>query len=159
MPLGCVRHWARVIHQPERVYGAIVDNSGLIVAHSNPDHEGRHLPENWSRKPLPGAGPNVVETYCDELTPDVPAYDIAAPISVGGTRVGTYHSGVNAPWVQEQLATALGRVASLAVGDRRNRRRGLGRGDGATGDHAGAPRRWSTSSTTLSYSASARSTD
>jgi two-component system, NtrC family, sensor histidine kinase HydH len=98
--------WAQVVHQPERLYGAIVDNSGIIVTHSNPDHEGLRIPERWIIAELVEAGPNVVETDCQELTGGTTAYDIQVPISVGGTRVGTYHSGVNAAWLQSQLSAA-----------------------------------------------------
>ncbi|HEY4312688.1 MAG TPA: ATP-binding protein [Pirellulales bacterium] len=98
--------WAQVIHQPERVYAAIVDNSGVIIAHSDPDHEGLRIPEQWFIAELAEAGPNVVETDCQELTGGTAAYDIQVPISVGGTRVGTYHSGVNAAWLQNQLTAA-----------------------------------------------------
>ncbi len=99
-------HWGRVIPQPERVYGAIVDHDGLIVAHSNVALEGAHLPAKWFTRAVPRAGPGVVETSCPELTGGIRSFDIQAPVSVGGVKIGTYHSGLNAAWFENEVASA-----------------------------------------------------
>ncbi|HVU87162.1 MAG TPA: HAMP domain-containing sensor histidine kinase [Pirellulales bacterium] len=99
-------HWRRVIPQPERVYGAVIDDDGHIVAHSDPTLEGGHLPTKWFDRELTAAGPGVVETSCRELTGGVRSFDIQAPISVGGEKLGTYHSGLNAAWFENEVASA-----------------------------------------------------
>jgi two-component system sensor histidine kinase HydH len=99
-------HWARVIPQPERVYGTIIDNAGVIVAHSDVALEGGRLPAKWFDRPFPEAGTGVVESSCPELTGGVRTFDIQVPIAVGRVKIGTYHSGLNAAWFDNELRIA-----------------------------------------------------
>ena len=99
-------HWARVIPQPERVYGAVIDDAGEIVAHSDTALEGARLPAKWFDREFTEAGPAVVETSCPQLTGGVRTFDIQARISVGGAKLGTYHSGLNAAWFDREVRSA-----------------------------------------------------
>lgn len=104
-------HWSRFIPPPDLIYGAVVDDRGVILSHSDPKREGAALCTDWNAHPLPEAGPEVYATNCKELTDGPPALDIVVPIQQMGRLVGSYHTGVNREWVEQQIDAARHRSA------------------------------------------------
>jgi two-component system sensor histidine kinase HydH len=99
-------HWSRFIPPPDLIYGAVVDDRGIILSHSDPKREGTTLCPDWNASPLPEAGPDVYSTNCRELTDGPAALDIVVPIEYSGQIVGAYHTGVNREWIEQQIDTA-----------------------------------------------------
>jgi signal transduction histidine kinase len=98
-------HWDTFLPtDPSRVYAAIVDTHGTIVLHNREDHEGLKLGSDWFSKALPLVGDDVVETNDPKLSGSVDSYDISLPILRGEKVVGSYHSGLNAQWFENQVA-------------------------------------------------------
>ena len=93
-----------VPRQPGRVYAAITDREGEIIAHTRSESEGRRvatasgvLPES-----LPPDG--VVLMRDSALTTGRSAWDIEVPIRAGGKVLGLYHAGMDADWLATRLA-------------------------------------------------------
>lgn len=99
-------HWSRFIPPPDLIYGAVVDDRGVVLSHSDPMREGVALCANWNATPMPEAGPDVYSTNCRELTDGPAALDIVVPIQHSGQTVGAYHTGVNREWIEEQIDIA-----------------------------------------------------
>jgi signal transduction histidine kinase len=99
-------HWQRAVAQEERVYAAVINSDGVVVAHSDPGCEGKKLSEDWILCPYLAAGPGAVETDNDVLANHIHCLDLSAPITVNGKLVGMYHSGVRMEWINKHLATA-----------------------------------------------------
>ena len=92
-----------VPRQPGRVYAAITDRHGEIIAHTRLESEGRRaatasgvLPES-----LPPDG--VVLMRDPALTTGRAAWNIEVPIRVGGKVLGLYHAGMDAGWLDARL--------------------------------------------------------
>ena len=96
-------HWSRFIPPPDLIYGAVVDDHGIILSHSDPRREGTQLCPDWNASPVPEAGPDVYSTTCRELTDGPAALDIVVPIQLSGQTVGAYHTGVNREWIEQQI--------------------------------------------------------
>jgi two-component system sensor histidine kinase HydH len=100
-------HWQRaVVAQHERIYAAVVDSHGVVVAHSDPTREGKKVSDAWILRPFVEGGPGAVETADKVLADHIHCLDLGAPININGKRVGMYHSGVRMDWINEQLAAA-----------------------------------------------------
>ena len=100
-------HWRRaVVAQQERIYAAVVDSHGVVVAHSDPTREGKKISDDWILRPFLEGGPGAVETADEVLADRIHCLDLGAPITVNGKLVGMYHSGVRMDWINEQLAAA-----------------------------------------------------
>lgn len=99
-------HWSRFIPPPDLIYGAVIDDRGIILSHSDPKQEGVTLCSNWNLAPMPEAGPDVYSTNCRELTDGPAALDIVVPIQSSGKTVGAYHTGVNREWIEQQIENA-----------------------------------------------------
>ncbi|HVC98773.1 MAG TPA: ATP-binding protein [Pirellulales bacterium] len=103
--------WKRYMpRQPERLYGAVVDAAGVIVAHSNPLFEGRRIEKRWYDRAVPEAGDDVVELRSAALAGGSHGFDVSVPISFEGQAIGTYHSGLAAANFEAQLNLAYGRI-------------------------------------------------
>jgi two-component system, NtrC family, sensor histidine kinase HydH len=103
--------WKRVFPLPNRLYSAVVDSSGRVLAHSDSQREGETLSPQWQAAELVGLGPDVFETDSAALTGGPQAVDVAVPIQFNGQAIGTYHSGLNWQWLQDRIAE--GRWRSL----------------------------------------------
>jgi signal transduction histidine kinase len=112
--------WRRVAALPEREFGAVVDASGRIVAHSDPRKEGQQVPASWSQSPVSAGGiRGVYHTACPVLAAGRQALDVTVPIRFGRRHIGYYHSGINGDWLQGEMAAAQQRslsVWSLVIG-------------------------------------------
>lgn len=108
------QHWQRsVIADDSRLYAAIVDSTGLIVLHSDSSLEGQRLDTAWYEQTVDEAGDDVVLTRAAALTNNSLAYDVTVPIVVRGEQLGSYHSGLSATWLANELTER--RVASQRV--------------------------------------------
>lgn len=87
-----------------RLYVAITDPAGLVELHSNRSLEGQRLSHNWYDRRLPDAGPNVVYASTSPLAGAQPAYDLRVPIEIGERRIGSYHVGLSAEWLNGTVA-------------------------------------------------------
>jgi len=104
-------HWRHYLpRQPERLYAAVVDAAGTIVAHSNPAFEGRRLEKRWYDRAVTEAGDDVVESHSQALAGGGHGFDVGVPIPIEGQAIGTYHSGLDAAKFEERLNLAHGRI-------------------------------------------------
>lgn len=98
-------HWRRLsVRQPERLYAAVVDRGGRIVAHSQPEREGQTLGLPWFERVIGSPSDGAHDTADDALTGGRRAVDVRVPILLKGREVGAYHSGLNAEWMDAVLA-------------------------------------------------------
>jgi signal transduction histidine kinase len=103
------KHWSRsVTPDRSRLYAAIVDTNGRIVAHSNPMHEGLTLEQAWYERIIAEAGDDVVETHSQALSGGQPGFNVSSPIYVNNKLVGTYHSALSKDWVESTLVDRQG---------------------------------------------------
>jgi signal transduction histidine kinase len=86
------------------LYAAVVDDSGLVVAHSHSQQQGRRLEPGWAGRAVSEAGAGVVETSSFALAFGTRALDIETPILLGGRQIGSYHSGLNAAALEARYA-------------------------------------------------------
>lgn len=101
------RNWNRTFKQDEsRLYAAVVDAQGKIVLHYNRDLENQILPPAWYKTSLreEDGFEDVVMTDTPALTSGKLAYDVQVPIIIQDRTIGTYHSGLNSEWFEQDLA-------------------------------------------------------
>jgi signal transduction histidine kinase len=90
--------------EPHDLYGAVVDQAGNIVMHTDPARIGDRLERGWyDRKALDGTK-DVVWTRASALGGNRPAYDAAAPVKSGEQVLGEYHLGLDALWLDAEVA-------------------------------------------------------
>lgn len=107
------QHWREVMpKQRNRLYGAVVDESGQVVVHSRREFEGRTLKAPWYDRKIAEAGEDVVETTSAALGGGRRAFDVHLPIIVRQRRVATYHSGMDAGKFEESYDQAYDRIVS-----------------------------------------------
>src|SRR5262245_22162234 len=113
------QYWTRnLTRQPGRLYAAVIDREGKVLAHTNPEREGQQFATAVSAYAVP------THTELSELTDEVltlgqEAIDVRVPIRVGEEVLGTYHSGLSADWLQQELASerwSRARFWTLVVG-------------------------------------------
>jgi signal transduction histidine kinase len=99
------RHWGRTVLRDEsRLYAAVVDSSGVVIAHSNPAQEGMKLGPAWYSRVLPEIGDDVVETQNEAIAGGRHGFDVQVPIYINDQEVGTYHSALSYDWLAKRLA-------------------------------------------------------
>ncbi|MBA4016535.1 MAG: hypothetical protein C0483_05050 [Pirellula sp.] len=98
--------WSRNIpSDPSRLYAAVVDEHGRIVAHYHQNLVGTSVGENWTGVRVPEAGDDVVETADPRMTgSDERGLDISIPITHGTREIGAYHSAFRLAWFETELA-------------------------------------------------------
>src|SRR4051812_46118999 len=97
-------YWTQTLsRQPYRLYATIVDLNGTIVAHTNRDQEGKQLQPGEQAAAIPLAAEQV-ESIDDVLTTGQRAIDVRVPIKQDNETIGVYHAGLDADWLDEQLA-------------------------------------------------------
>jgi signal transduction histidine kinase len=97
-------YWTQTLsRQPYRLYTAIVDLDGTIVAHTNRDQEGRQLSPGEPAAAIPMAAEQA-ELIDDVLTSGQRAIDIRVPIKQDHETIGVYHAGLDADWLDERMA-------------------------------------------------------
>lgn len=104
-------HWKRSIPPPDRVYSAIVDQQGLLLAHSDRALENGVLCSDWKSNPVADAGPDVYLTDCRSLTGGPWALDVVVPIQYNGVLLGAYHAGASQEWIDQLIGAARRRSA------------------------------------------------
>jgi signal transduction histidine kinase len=99
------RYWTRNLTlQPGRIYAAVTDREGIIVAHTRREEEGQKID-----LPPGGEGGSLFEielvpTTDEILTAGVRALDQRVPIVVNNVALGVYHTGLDAAWLEGQMA-------------------------------------------------------
>lgn len=88
----------------QRLYVAITDPSGRIELHSNPQFEDQRLSPDWYDRRVPEAGKDVVYAVAGPLAGKEPSYDLRVPIRIGERRIGDYHVGLSATWLNDSVA-------------------------------------------------------
>jgi len=97
-------YWSQTLsRQPYRLYAAIVDLDGTIVAHTNRDQEGRQLDSDSQAAAIP-VGTEQTELTDEVLTGNQRAIDVRVPIKQDSETVGIYHAGLDADWLDERMA-------------------------------------------------------
>lgn len=100
------KHWSRVSPSPDRLYGAVVDVDGKIIAHTDPTVVGQSICSPSQFQPVSDVGPNVFRPACPVLTRNQQAIEVVVPIDLGGQKRGTYHSGISWNWLQDQIVSS-----------------------------------------------------
>jgi len=96
-------YWSQTLsRQPYRLYAAVVDLNGAVVAHTNREQEGRHLDPLEAAAVLP-RHTEMSEVVDDVLTTNQRAIDVRVPIRQGDQAIGVYHAGLDADWLDEQV--------------------------------------------------------
>lgn len=98
-------YWQQSLQrQPFRLYAAVLDLDGTIVAHTQREQEGRQVacfaPQ---RCPLP-VKTEQRELVDELLTGGQRAIDMRVPIRQQERTIGVYHVGLDADWLDEQMA-------------------------------------------------------
>lgn len=99
------RYWTRnLTKQPGRIYAGVTDRQGTLVAHTRIEEEGRRLalPPNGDGGALDLT--DLVETTDEVLTAGSRALDMRVPIMVNQVALGIYHTGMDAEWLEHQMA-------------------------------------------------------
>lgn len=100
-------HWQRTISpNPGQLYGAIVNLQGVVLSHSDAQHEGKILSLGPDVALLDEFGPGVYETNSPELGHGHRVIDISVPISFQNQRVGSFHTGIDGRWLDQRVAAA-----------------------------------------------------
>lgn len=98
-------HWEKfTLVDPARSYSAVADPQGTILAHSNVAAEGKRLQAGWYSAVMKELGDDAVVTDDPVLAGGVNSIDVSIPIEVGQREVGTYHTGYNTAFFEEELA-------------------------------------------------------
>jgi two-component system sensor histidine kinase HydH len=99
------RYWTQnFIQQPGRIYAAVVDRRGTIIAHTRQDKEGQRV-----ISPPDGTGGILTATELMEMSEETltfgrRAIDVRVPIVVNSVQLGIYHTGLDAEWLEDQMA-------------------------------------------------------
>jgi two-component system, NtrC family, sensor histidine kinase HydH len=97
-------HWETFTKRdPSRLYSAVIDKHGTIIAHSDPQFEGGRLPAGWYESAAEDVGDDAVITAEPKLTGGGRALDVSLPIEYASVEVATYHSGFDLSRFEEQL--------------------------------------------------------
>lgn len=102
-------HWLRTYwtqslsRQPYRLYAAVLDLNGAVIAHTNREQEGRHL-DPLEPAVLVPQRTEMSEVVDEVLTTGQRAIDVRVPIKQGDQTIGVYHAGLDADWLDEQVA-------------------------------------------------------
>lgn len=98
------RHWQRsVVTDSSRLYAAVVDPRGRIIAHSDPSLEGGQLEATWYDGRISIAGEDVVESRSQALGRGVAGLNVTSPIYVNNKLIGTYHSALRKDWAEKEV--------------------------------------------------------
>lgn len=107
-PRWLVDHWRRTIPgKPDRMYAAIVDAEGVILAHSHfldsekPEHE--RLSNGWNSNTVEGFGPGVAQISNGPLSHLGDAIDISAQVIYQNQNMGSYHTGLDLAWLNRRV--------------------------------------------------------
>lgn len=98
-------YWPRIVESLDAArYAAIVDDSWVVVLHSQRQLQGKKLGRRWYDRVVSEAGEDVLEVHNSALTGGKHAYDVRIPLLVNGREVGEYHEGLDATWIEQRMA-------------------------------------------------------
>lgn len=98
------KHWDRVVKADRsRLFAAVVDMNGKVIAHSDRSHEGNVLEQAWYDRILTEVGEDVVETRSQALAGGEAGYSVSSPLYVNNRLIGNYHSALRKDWVERTL--------------------------------------------------------
>lgn len=97
--------WDRSIkNDPARLYAALVDDRGRVLAHYHRKLENGVLDTSGGHRKASVAGDDVFETDDPRLTDGDKALDVEIPLRHEDRQIGVYHSGFNVSWFEQELA-------------------------------------------------------
>jgi two-component system, NtrC family, sensor histidine kinase HydH len=97
-------YWSRALtRQPYRLYAAVVAPDGTVIAHTDRRQEGEQLIPSVQQTADITTGVEIVEVSDEVLTSSRRALDVRVPIRQGDKLIGTYHAGIDADWLDDQL--------------------------------------------------------
>ncbi len=100
------RYWSRnLTRQPGRMYAAVIDRDGEVIAHTHARFEGRWLEQKSSESGEFLSRTVLAEVNHEILTVGRPAIDVCVPIYGGGQTLGHYHTGLDAEWLNSRLTS------------------------------------------------------
>ena len=98
-------YWSRTLtRQPYRLSAAVLDLEGNVVAHSNRGQEGKLVDGPGGQAAHVPTATEIVEITDEILTGGRRAIDVSVPIEQGSKIIGVYHAGIDADWLDQQLA-------------------------------------------------------
>jgi two-component system sensor histidine kinase HydH len=98
------KHWDRVVKADRsRLFAAVIDMNGKVIAHSDRSREGNTLEAAWYDRIVTEAGEDVVETRSQALSGGEPGYSVSSPLYVNNKLIGNYHSSLRKDWVERTL--------------------------------------------------------
>ena len=98
-------YWSEIkLESTHQLYAAIVDDTGVIVMHTDPQRIGQRLERGWYERQVSEAGPNVVAIQKSTLSEEQPAFDVTVPLDVAGQWLGDYHEGLDGRWLDSHIA-------------------------------------------------------
>lgn len=98
-------YWAQSLQrQPFRLYAAVLDLDGMVIAHTQKDQEGRKVELLAASRRLLPVKTEQQELVDEVLTIGQRAIDMRVPIRQGERTIGVYHVGLDADWLDEQVA-------------------------------------------------------
>lgn len=98
--------WRRTISPPAQLYGLIADTREVILSHSDPQYEGKRLSNDPGTVSLSTFGLGLSETRCPELAGGRRVIDIEVPINYENSKVGSFHTGIDADWLDHRVSAA-----------------------------------------------------
>jgi two-component system sensor histidine kinase HydH len=99
-------YWTRTLtRQPYRLYAAVLDLEGNVVAHSNRRQEGKQVDSTGGQAAHVPTATEIVEITDEILTSGRRAIDVSVPIEQDSKIIGVYHAGIDANWLDDQMAT------------------------------------------------------
>jgi two-component system, NtrC family, sensor histidine kinase HydH len=101
-------YWTRTLtRQPYRLYAAVLDLEGNVVAHSNRSQEGKLVDGPAGQAAHVPTATEIVEITDEILTSGRRAIDVSVPIEQDSKIIGVYHAGIDADWLDDQMAAEL----------------------------------------------------
>jgi two-component system, NtrC family, sensor histidine kinase HydH len=97
-------YWSRnLTRQPGRLYAAVIDRNGNVIAHTRREYEGHQVGEAALSSGLAPTLTRVAEVHDAALTLGRDALDVRVPILSDGQVLGSYHTGLDAEWLAGRL--------------------------------------------------------
>lgn len=87
-----------------QLYYAVVDTSGTIVLHSDPQVIGQSFDRGAEARPVVEAGSDVVRLERSRLAANGSALDVRVPMMLGSQKIGDFRQGLDALWFDRSVA-------------------------------------------------------
>lgn len=93
------KRWRQSVTPPARLYGAVLDEHGKVLSHSDRNLEGKVFVPTPRDSTLSMVGPNLFDRAPSVLSGNAAAIEFVVPISYEGKTLGTYHAGIDRKWL------------------------------------------------------------